>query len=136
MSRGNTYCAIVVDTPMANSPDTLPSSDASFLFGLGNESGRFFCVAEQKRALRSERNTLGRSFEQAHTEIIFEGFDLKCHGWLRQEQVFSRFSKAQMLSHRAKDLQAKVFELRHRTIIHAHSQKSAPVPGPCPEPGN
>jgi hypothetical protein len=34
--------------------------------------------------------------------------------------MFGSFAKAQMLSHRAKDFQAKVFELRHGTIIHGN----------------
>jgi hypothetical protein len=53
------------------------------------------------------------AIEQAHAEILLEGFDLKSDGGLRKEQQFRGFSKAEVLANGAKDLQSKVLQLCH-----------------------
>jgi hypothetical protein len=68
--------------------------------------------------LRGKGDVIGGAIEETNAEIIFERFDLKRNGGLGQEKVFRRLAKIEMLSNRAKHLEAKVFQLGHVMIIY------------------
>jgi hypothetical protein len=90
------------------------------LFGFGNEYCYLLRVNEQERSLGSKGDAIGGAIEEAHAEIVFESFDLKRDGGLGEEKMFRGFAKIQVLSDGAKDLEAKVLELGHATIIHGN----------------
>jgi hypothetical protein len=68
--------------------------------------------------LASKRDPASGTVEEAHSEIVFERLDLKCHGRLGEEKMFPGLAKVQMLRDGTKHLEAKILQLRHATIIH------------------
>jgi len=78
---------------------------------------------------------MGSPVEETNPEFVFERFDLKCDRGLGKEKAFRSLAKIQMLSDGAKDLETKVFELRHVMIIHGNAPAgesilSHPLSGP------
>ena len=59
----------------------------------------------------------GGTVEEANTEILFQGLDLKRDSGLSEKELLRCFVKAQLLSNRAKHFQTKVFQLGHVIII-------------------
>jgi hypothetical protein len=56
---------------------------------------------------------MGRTVEQAHSEIVFERFDLERNGGLGEEQMFGSLAEIQVFGDRAEDFEAEILQLRH-----------------------
>jgi hypothetical protein len=69
---------------------------------------------------------MGSPVEETNPEFGFERFDLKCDRGLGKEKALRSLTKIQMLSGGAKDLETKVFELRHVMIIQETSWPGNP----------
>jgi len=55
--------------------------------------------------------------EEAHSQVVFQCFDLKRHGTLGKEEMFGGLPKVQVLGDCTKHLEAKVFQLGHVMIM-------------------
>ena len=84
---------------------------------LGSQHRRLFCIPQQHRTLLRERFGL-RVRSNSHPEIVLERLHLQCHCRLRKEKVFRRLPKVQMPGDRANDLQSKILQLRHASIMY------------------
>jgi hypothetical protein len=77
--------------------------------------------------LASERDPSSSAVEEAHSEFVFQCFDLKCHGRLGKEKMFRGLAKVQMLRDSTKHLEAKVFQLGQVMIIPRKGETREPI---------